>query len=61
MKQYSIWTIKPYTGDKLDCIAQYTNRGHAVAKLRGLQLASWKARSETQYTLQDDGPNGGKR
>ena len=49
---YTIWTVKPWSGDKCDCIARYSNRGHALAKLRGLQR---KARtSEMQYTLQTE-------
>jgi hypothetical protein len=42
-KDYTIWTVKPYSGDKADCIARYSNKGHALAKLRGLRRKSWAA------------------
>jgi hypothetical protein len=57
MPQYSIWTTKPHTGDRADCVASYANRGHAIAKIKGLRRASWAAGSEMQYALQvDRGP-----
>ncbi len=56
MSEYTIWTLKTWTGDKADCLARYSNRGHALAKLRGLRRASWRAASETQYALQDERP-----
>lgn len=54
MSQYSIWTTKPHTGDKANCIAIYHNRGHAVAKLKGLRRKAWRAGSEMQYVIQKD-------
>ena len=53
-KQYSVWSVKLHTGDKAECIAIYHNRGHALAKLRGLRLAAWRAGSEMQYIIQHD-------
>jgi hypothetical protein len=51
--RWTIWTVKPHTGDRCDVVDEYENRGHAVARLRGLIRASWKAGSEMQYTLRD--------
>ncbi len=48
---WNIWTVKLHTGDLLDCVAMYNNRGQAVARLRGLLRAAWKAGSEMQYVL----------
>lgn len=48
---WTIWTVKPYTGDLADCVAIYHNRGHALARLRGLRRAAWRATSEMQYVL----------
>jgi hypothetical protein len=53
MKTYTIWTTAPHTGDLRDALMQYTNRGHALAKLRGLRRAAWRAGSEINYTLRD--------
>ena len=50
-KGWTIWTRKQYTGDLLDPIETYSNRGHAVAALRGLERRSWQAGSEIQYAL----------
>jgi hypothetical protein len=52
---WTIWTVKPCTGDKADCIARYSNKGHAIARLRGLRRAAWLAGSEMQYALQREG------
>lgn len=51
MMTWTIWTIKPHTGDRADCVESYTNRGHALAKLRGLRRRAWLAGSEVQYVL----------
>jgi len=51
MKPYTIWTMKTWTGDRLDPIATYTNRGHALSALRGYRRRAWIARSEMQYAL----------
>ena len=48
---WEIWTISPHTGDRKECICTYSNRGHAVAALRGLIRRAWLAASEMQYTL----------
>lgn len=34
---WNIWTTAPMTGDRREVVASYSNRGHALAKLRGLQ------------------------
>ena len=49
---WTIWTVKPYTVSKADCIARYSNKGHALARLRGLRRAAWLASSEMRYILQ---------
>lgn len=49
--RWLIYTTAPYTGDLRDIIAEYANRGHALARLRGLRHRSWLAGSEMQYTL----------
>lgn len=49
---WEIWTLKPHTGDRCDCLAVYRNRGQAVARLRGLRRAAWRAGSEMAYGLQ---------
>lgn len=54
MAMYTIWTVKPHTGDKHECIAIYHNRGHALARIRGLRRLAWKANSEMQYAIQKD-------
>lgn len=51
---YTIWTVKPHTGDKADCIARYSNKGHAIARLKGLRRQAWAAGSEMQYALQEE-------
>lgn len=51
--RWEIWTLKPHTGDRHSCIATYNNRGHAVARLRGLRRRAWLAGSEMQYGLRD--------
>ena len=51
MATWTIWTVKPHSGDLADCVAIYHNRGHAIAKLRGLNRASWRAGSEMTYAI----------
>lgn len=41
---WNVWLLKAMTGDRLELVASYSNRGHAVAKLRGLQRARPDAR-----------------
>jgi hypothetical protein len=48
-----IWTVKVWTGDLHDPIYTYSNRGHAVAKLRSLRRRAWLAGSEMEYTLRE--------
>ena len=54
MTTYTIWTLKPCTGDRCDCLRMYHNRGHALAYLRGLRGRAWRAGSEMQYGLRRD-------
>ena len=49
---WTIWTVSPFTGDRKDCIASYSNRGNAIARIRGLRRQSWLASSEMEYSLQ---------
>lgn len=53
--RYLIWTVAPHSGDRRDVIADYSNRGHALARLRGLRRKAWLANSEMQYTLTVEG------
>lgn len=48
---WEIWLTAPHTGDLRELIASYDNRGHAVARLRGLRRLAWLAASEVNYTL----------
>lgn len=50
---WNIHTMSPHTGDKKDLVAQYYNRGHAAAAIRGFWRRAWQAASEMQYTLTD--------
>ena len=51
MKTWTIWTVKPWSGDVCEVVAQYENRGHAVARIKGLRRQAWLAGSEMQYSL----------
>ena len=51
MKTWNVWVVSPHTGDCKYIVAQYNNRGHAIAKLRGLNRAAWRAASEMQYAI----------
>lgn len=33
---WNVWLLKTHTHDPYELIASYSNRGHAIAKLRGL-------------------------
>lgn len=48
---WNIWTVAPHTGDLRELVASYSNRGHAVAALRGYVRRAWRAASEMQYVL----------
>jgi len=52
MSRWLIWIVSPHTGDKKDCIAEYSNRGHAIAALRGFNKRAWLASSEMQYRIE---------
>lgn len=49
--RWMIWTVKTWTGDLCDPIREYSNKGHALAYLRGLRRRAWAAGSEMQYTI----------
>lgn len=49
--RYLIWLTSPHTGDRKDVLGEYYNRGHAIARLRGLRRAAWLAASEATYTM----------
>jgi len=49
---YEIWECSPFTGDRKRLVAEYSNRGHAVAKIRGLVNRQW--RSASAYELGAD-------
>lgn len=48
---WSIYITATHTGDLRDCVGTYSNRGHAVAALRGFRRRAWLAGSEVNYTL----------
>ena len=49
--RWDIWIVSPFTGDRKELIASYSNRGHAVARIRGLMR---RARaSEMTYALRE--------
>ena len=48
---WNVWTTATHTGDLRELVASYGNRGHAVARLRGLRRAAWRACSEINYAL----------
>jgi len=52
--RWTIWITSTYTGDVRELVAEYSNRGHAVAKLRGLRRRAHAAASEIQYALRRD-------
>lgn len=49
--RWTIWTVKHWTGDLADMVGDYSNRGHAVARIRGLRRRAWLAGSEMQYAM----------
>ena len=49
--RWLIWTTKPHTGDLAYVVKEYSNRGHAVAAIRGLRRRAWLAASEINYAL----------
>lgn len=55
MPRYIIWTIG-LSGDRRDMVAEYSNRGHAMARLRGLRRRAWLAALDgaapLTYTIQ---------
>lgn len=48
---YTIYRCATHTGIRGEVVAQYSNRGHALAKLRGLRRRAWLYRSEAIYSL----------
>lgn len=49
--RWIIWTTATHTGDLRDFVAEYANRGHAIAALKGLRRRAWLASSEVNYVL----------
>ena len=49
--RWCIYRTATWTGDLRDMVAEYSNRGHTVAALRGFIKRAWKAGSETNYVL----------
>jgi len=43
--------LKTYTDDVAEYVAEYSNRGHAIARYRGLCRRAWLARSEVRYAI----------
>lgn len=48
---WEIWIISPFTGDRKELVASYSNRGHAVARIKGLRRSAWAACSEMCYSM----------
>lgn len=46
---WDIWIVSPFTGNPYMMVDSYSNRGHAVARIRGLRRAAQC--SEVQYSL----------
>jgi len=55
--RYEIWTVNPVTGALGRLVASYNNRGHAIARLRGLRRAA--RCSEVEYALESPGIGSG--
>jgi hypothetical protein len=49
---WNVWSTSPFTGDRKYIVRQFSNRGHAVAFLRGLIRRAWAANSEATFSLQ---------
>jgi hypothetical protein len=47
--RWEIWICSPFTGDPKLLVDSFSNRGHAVSRLRGLIRKAWQ--SETVYSL----------
>jgi hypothetical protein len=52
--RWTIWVTKTHTGDLDYMVGDYSNRGHAVSRIRGLRRAAWAAGSEINYSLRLD-------
>ena len=53
---YEIWEVSPFTGDRKLLVAEYSNHGHAVAKIRGLVNRQWRSASANQLLTRTHGP-----
>ena len=49
---WEVWIVSTHTGDRKELVTTYSNRGHAIARLRGLRRAAWRAASEACYAIQ---------
>jgi len=48
--KWEIWEMG-WDGQPGRLLCTYYNRGHAVARLKGLRRLAWKLRSEVQHSL----------
>ena len=51
---YHVVALKLCTGDVAYIVDTYSNRGHAIARYRGLERRSWAARSEMAYGIRTE-------
>lgn len=49
---WEIWTVQLTSRERVRLVASYFNRGHAVAKIKGLRTGAHKAASELEYRLE---------
>lgn len=49
---WEIWIMSWDGCNKWEMVGHYANRGHAVARLRGLRRRSWLAGSEINYSME---------
>ena len=49
--RYNVVRLKEYTGDIAEYLAEYTNRGHAIACLKGLERRAWESGSSARYAI----------
>lgn len=48
---WNVVTLAKHTGDVRDYLFSYSNRGHALAKLRGLERRAYAAGKEIRYAI----------
>jgi hypothetical protein len=55
-KQHRVWNVvilSQYTGDIKEYIDTYSNRGHAIAKLKKLVRDAWVEGKNIRYSIRD--------